>query len=311
MDDDFDQNVVPALLATCISGLSTGIGGLLVVFFGKPSNTKLGHMLSFSAGVMIYISFMDLLTESIIRIGFLAGNFWFFMGMLSFAFIIWFFPEPEFHEHEHETKEAKKKSDNGKISKEKQEYLSNLGLKTAVGISLHNFPEGMAVFVSCLKGVAIGLPLTLAIAAHNIPEGMAVATPIYGATRSKSKAFWYATLSGACEPLGAVLFGVFLPRGFLTEYVVQCMLAAVAGIMVYMSIRELMPATLNYIKPGKAAISFIFGMFLIFLSIYYLHGMLPHAHTPLYPQGYEPTATSAFTDAAHATHDHSTCLHDH
>jgi ZIP family zinc transporter len=272
MAEGGSENMVPALIATAISGLSTGVGGLIIMFFGKPSDSTLGHMLSLSAGVMLYISFMDLLTESVIRIGFIMANIWFFAGMLLFALIITFFPEPELID-----KKAKAKSASGKPS---PEYLKTLGIITAIGISLHNFPEGMAVYISCLKGIHMGLPLTLAIAAHNIPEGMAVAAPIYGATGSKWQALWYSTLSGLCEPLGAVIFGLLLGSHF-TEYIIQCMLAGVAGIMVYMSIRELMPATLKYIKPGPAAISHIIGMAIIAASIHYLHGMLPHSHTRL------------------------------
>jgi len=233
----------------------------------------------------------------------------FFAGMLLFMAIVQIFPEPEFVEHKDKTKKAKAKSDNGKTS---QEYLKKLGIITAIGISLHNFPEGMAVYISCLKGVHMGLPLTLAIAAHNIPEGMAVAAPIYGATGSKWKAFWYSTLSGLCEPAGAVIFGVFL-GSYLTEYIVQCMLAGVAGIMVYMSIRELMPATLKYIKPGPASVSFITGMAIICASIHYLHGMLPHSHTPLYyiPPPDSTIAQDPLQSLAAPAHEHTAaCGHN-
>jgi len=325
-----DANVVPALIATFISGLSTAIGGLFILFYGEPSNTKLGHMLSISSGVMIYISFMDLLTESVIRIGFVAANLCFFAGMLFFAFIITFFPEPEFIEKEGKDsddeddnkngkKKKKPKKKGSKNNKPSSEYLKKLGVITAVGISLHNFPEGMAVYISCLKGIHLGLPLTLAIAAHNIPEGMAVAAPIYGATGSKWQAFYYSLLSGLCEPLGAIIFGILL-GSYLTEYIIQCMLAGVAGIMVYMSIRELMPATLKYIKPGPAALSNIFGMAMIAASVHYLHGMLPHSHAPLYYVA-PPTTSGVVENLATAAaaaigggggHEHSaSCGHAH
>ncbi|EFA79971.1 zinc/iron permease [Heterostelium album PN500] len=159
--------------------------------------------------------------------------------------------------------------------KKKDNYLKNLGVVTAIGISLHNFPEGVAVYLSCLKGISVGMPLMLAIAAHNIPEGMAVAAPIYTATGSKWTAFKYCLYSGLCEPLGAIIFGFFF-REYMTPYLVQSMLAAVAGIMLFMVVKELMPATLKYVD--SATISNIIGMFAIFLSIYWLHGMLPHDH---------------------------------
>jgi len=294
-------NIIPALIATFISGLSTAVGGLFIMFWKKPSNTSLGHMLSLSAGVMIYISFMDLLRESVIRIGFKMANLWFFAGMLLFAAIVALVPEPEFVEKA--SKKSKAQSDNGKPS---EVYLKKLGVITAIGISLHNFPEGMAVYISCLKGIEMGLPLTLAIAAHNIPEGMAVAAPIYGATHSKWQAMKYTILSGLCEPAGAILIGWGMGP-YLTEYVIQCMLAGVAGIMVYMSIRELLPATYKYIKPGPAGISFIIGMAMIGASVHYLHSMLPHSHAPLYP-----TSSSSFTTTTSSLpHDHSSCGHEH
>jgi len=296
----YTENSPTALLACAVSGLSTGLGGLFILFYGEPDNRKLGHMLSFSGGVMLYISFMDLLTESIAKLGFMTANLWFFVGMLFFLVIIRFFPEPKMD------KKAKAKSENGKPSQDA--YLKHLGIVTAVGISLHNFPEGMAVYVSCLKGIAMGLPLTLAIAAHNIPEGMAVAAPMYAATGSKWLAFLYSFLSGLCEPLGAIIFGIIFGK-YLTDYIIQSMLAVVAGIMVFMVIGELMPATFKYIKKGPAAVSFIFGMFVIFLSVYYLHGMLPHDHTPL--QSPFPTAIP-LPGLNDDTHDHShSCGHHH
>lgn len=297
MEDGFSGNAVPALLATLVSGLSTGIGGLMILFYGAPSNTKLGHMLSFSSGVMIYISFMDLLYESVLRLGFFTANIWFFVGMVFFAVVLKAFPEPEFID-----KKAKAKSDNGKPS---AEYLKNLGIITAVGISLHNFPEGLAVYVASLKGVHMGLPLTLAIAMHNIPEGLAVAAPIYAATGSKMTALKYSVLSGMCEPLGAFIFGVVF-GDLLTPYIVQCLLAAVAGIMVYMCTRELMPATYKYMKASSASISNLLGMFVMFLSVYYLHGMLPHDHAPL--DGSSDGHAHAHHDHGHA---HGECAHDH
>jgi len=196
----------------------------------------------------------------------------------------------------------------------KTAYLKQLGIITAVGISLHNFPEGMAVYVSCMKGVAVGMPLTLAIAAHNIPEGIAVAAPIYEATGSKSQAFWYSLLSGLCEPLGAVILAYFC-SAFINEYVIQCLLAAVSGIMVYMSVCELLPAVYKYVKPKKAAISLILGMVIIAASIHYLHGMLVHDHTRLYWTGWGPTAVQTATTPTptpSAAHEHvPSCGHDH
>eukprot|EP01133_Synstelium_polycarpum_P014960 gene14960-17688_t len=299
------------MIMCLISGLSTAIGGVFILMMKTPSFKVLGYMLGFSSGVMIYISFMDLLPEAIEQIGFLDANLWFFMGIVFFALIIKFVPEADEHEgHKAVTQPEtsttsptkkngadKSKDEAGKKHQQKQKkdaYLKNLGIVTALGISLHNFPEGVAVYLSCLKGIQVGLPLMLAIAAHNIPEGMAVAAPIYTATGSKWQAFKYCLLSGLCEPLGAIIFG-WVFKDYMTPYLVQSMLAAVAGIMIFMVVKELMPATLKYTDVSTATYSNFIGMFAIFLSVYWLHGMLPHDHG----------------DAAAADHGHSHGAHSH
>jgi len=362
---DFSENVQAALVMCFLSGLSTAIGGLYVLFVKNQSMKLLGHMLSFSSGVMIYISFMDLLPESIAQIGFINANVWFFAGIAFFAVILNFLPEHDDHDHDHDHKEEKVKStkkneniennnkennqeknivknennqDNqdkkknnnnnkkktntqskGPIQHKKKEirdeYLNNLGIVTAIGISLHNFPEGVAVYLSCLKGVSVGLPLMLAIAAHNIPEGMAVAAPVFSATGSKWKAFKYCLYSGLCEPLGAVIFGLLF-KEYMTPYLVQSMLAAVAGIMIFMVIRELLPASLKYIRVNQAVVSNVFGMFFIFLSIYFLHSILPHDHGDAghghsHSHDHSHHGHSHGHDHSHHDHSHSKFVHSH
>jgi ZIP family zinc transporter len=254
-----------AFLMATISGLSTGVGGILVLIYGQPNHTKLGHLLSFSAGVMLYISFMDLLPEANEEIGFAKANFWFFVGMLIFGLIAHLFPD-----HDHTTEKIKNKKMKSADGKLEERQLRRVGLITALGISLHNVPEGIAVYLACLKGLEIGLPLMIAIAAHNIPEGMAVASPMYHSTRSKWQALKYSILSGVCEPLGALVFGVlFTP--YMTNATVQSLLAAVAGVMVLVSLRELIPVALKYLKPEPAIFSNALGMIFISISIYCLH----------------------------------------
>ncbi|KAL6075909.1 Zinc transporter ZupT [Balamuthia mandrillaris] len=253
-----------SLFLTTVSGLSTGFGGFAVLMFGNPDFWKLGHMLSFSAGVMVYISFMDLLPEAVEEIGFFAANFWFFVGMAVFTVIIWLVPEPD-------VSALHKKDDDDTSSKAsaKHAHLLMVGVIAAVGISIHNLPEGVGVYLACMKGAKAGLPLTVAIAAHNIPEGMAVAAPIYHSTGSKWQAIKWAFLSGACEPLGAVIFGMLF-TSWLTPVFINSCLAAVAGVMVLMSFRELIPTTLKYIQPEQAIYSLVTGMMFIFLSAYSL-----------------------------------------
>ncbi|KAM9957986.1 hypothetical protein ACTFIW_012962 [Dictyostelium discoideum] len=318
--ETYNDNVKTALIMCFLSGLSTAIGGLYVIFIKQQSHKLLGHLLSFSSGVMIYISFMDLLPESIEEIGFYNANIWFFVGIIFFAVILRFVPHDHDesgdsnHAHSHngasiekhtENKEVVDDDDNnGKDKKQKQQkqqkqqqqkqqkqniaksknkkkskddYLNSVGIATAIGVSLHNFPEGVAVYLACLKGIDVGLPLMLAIAAHNIPEGMAVAAPIFSATGSKWKAFKYSLYSGLCEPVGAIIFGLIF-KEYMTPYLIQSMLAAVAGIMVFMVIKELLPAAFKYVSVDESAFSNIIGMIFFFFSIHFLHSMLPHDH---------------------------------
>ncbi|PRP73493.1 hypothetical protein PROFUN_02502 [Planoprotostelium fungivorum] len=248
-----------AIALTTISGLSTSIGGAVVLMGGNPSTRSLGHMLSFASGVMLEISFIDMLPEAVSSIGFFEANLYFFVGMLLCGSMVYLIPEEDLS-----------KLAGGKTKdQEKEGSLLRAGMITALGISLHNFPEGIAVYLSCLRGIGMGLPLAIAISIHNIPEGMAVAVPIYAATKDRWQAFKWCTLSGLCEPVGALIAGVFL-TSILTEHMVQCSLAMVAGVMVFLCLKELLPTTLKYIDAGEAVISHMVGMFIIFISVHLL-----------------------------------------
>ncbi|KAH3760027.1 zinc/iron permease [Pelomyxa schiedti] len=286
-----EGDVVSAIGLTTVAGLSTGIGGVLAFVVGAE---RLGHMLSFSVGVMVYVSFADLLIEAIAEIGFGSANLAFFLGMIAFHIVVLFVPEPDLGSVVSEPPPNKEKhtssnpitSEGSELRKRKnvkppteiteqkktttksqKKSLIMVGLITALGISLHNFPEGIAVYLSCLKGVSFGLPLAFVIACHNIPEGMAVAAPIYSATGSKWKSIKWATLSGICEPAGAILVILLLHR-FITPYGVNFMLAFVGGIMVYMSICELLPTTFEYLTPIQTFYGVLTGMITIFGSVY-------------------------------------------
>ena len=320
MLDFIDPKILSAMGFTFVAGLSTAIGGLIVIFNGQPTFTKLGHMLSFSTGVMLYLSFMDLMPEAVAHSGYITANLWMFGGMAFFELVSKFVPEPDVsvltgidsdHSHSHSGDSNKKDDDKKKKdskddaatkqSKEeaftKRKQLLSVGVMTAIGISLHNFPEGIAVYLACLRGMELGLPLTCAIAIHNIPEGMAVASPIYHATGSKWLAFKYSLLSGICEPVGAILVGVLF-QSFLTDYYVHCMLAAVAGIMILICFKELIPTTFKYIGPEQAVFSNIFGMIVVMFGVYWLHGSIGQFH------GHDHSSGGCGHDS-HEGHDHS------
>ncbi len=271
-----------AVLITFFAGLATGIGAFVSVFVKKKNYTFLSLGLGFSAGVMIYVSFMELLVHSgealeesfghgantgLIRIAA------FFGGILLAAAIDRLIPESvnphecgrdtteeitadcncEHKDHDHASDAAKMK-------------LARMGVFAAIAIALHNFPEGFAVFAAALKEPSLGISVAVAIAIHNIPEGMAIAIPVYYATGSKTKAFALAFLSGLAEPLGAVI-GYLLLKDFLAGPAFGIIFGAVAGIMIYISFDELLPASRRYGKGHIAITGLILGMLVMAIAL--------------------------------------------
>jgi ZIP family zinc transporter len=280
-------------------------GGLIVVYFGNTSQKQLGHLLSFSAGVMIYLSFLDLLPEAVEKLGFIKANLGFFLGILFFCIVDWLLPTGE---HSHAVPKSSKKGKKGdKTSPPKQENppqqkkkdLYRLGVLSALSISLHNFPEGLAVYLASVQGLELGLPIALGIAAHNIPEGMAVASPIYHTSRSRTKALFWCFISGVCEPVAALIFGLFASQ-YITEEIVFFLLAGVAGIMLVVSLKELFPTALEFLKSEQALFSNVIGMLFMSVSIYFLHGDHSHGHSH-----------GGQTHDDHDHHDHDHHDHDH
>ncbi len=245
-----------AFLLTLIAGLSTTIGSFISFIIKEPSKKFISIIMGFSAGVMILISFVELLQQSIESTSFLVGLLFFFMGM-GIMFLIdvtishqYEFEKPDFNE-------------NNEISGKKLQKTSVL---ITLGIFIHNFPEGMATFVGTLKSVELGLLLAFAIALHNIPEGIAVAVPIYKSTGSRKKAFFWSFMSGVSEPIGALIIGLIL-YPFINDFLLGAMLAIVGGFMVYISLDELLPAS-NYSENEHISIlGIMFGMFIMALSL--------------------------------------------
>lgn len=255
-----------AFLLTLIAGLSTGIGSALA-FLAKRDNTRfLALSLGFSAGVMIYVSMVEILqnaTETLTgELGESGGN-WatiggFFGGILLIAIIDKLVPESEnpheFHHHS-QAEEQKQRS-----------KLLRMGSVTALVIAIHNFPEGLATFISALQEPKIAVPIVVAIAIHNIPEGIAVSVPIYQATGSKRKAFTWSFASGLAEPLGAVVgYLVLLP--VMNDVVYGTVFAGVAGIMVFISLDELLPAAREYGEHHLEIYGLIAGMAIMAVSL--------------------------------------------
>lgn len=259
-------------LLSLIAGLATGIGSLISIFVKKNDFKALAFGLGVSAGVMIYISLVELLPESekllqgfsapvtVKMISFLM----FLVGILIAGIIDYYIPdhiEPGWIKSRIKGKEEKKTA--GK----KRTGIYRVGFLTAVVIAVHNFPEGLATFVSGVADKTMGISIALAIAIHNIPEGIAVSIPIYQATNSKRKAFVYSLMSGLTEPLGA-LFGFTFLKYFLNDFVFAFTYAIIAGIMVYIAFDELLPTSREYGKDGHITIvGVVVGMFIIGMSL--------------------------------------------
>lgn len=254
-----EQNVLLALFLSFLAGAATLIGGLIAFVVKKDDLKVFSIGLGFSAGVMIFVSFMELLPTAT---DYLAQAFtdkkaaWiatlvFFLGIFIAGVIDQLIPE-------HHIETENKTPDKSKIHR--------IGLFTALALAIHNFPEGLATFMSALDSAALGVSIAVAVAIHNIPEGMAVALPIYNATGSRKKALLYSGLSGMAEPVGAIIGYALLYR-VMSQAAMGAVFAAVAGIMVYISFDELLPTANEYGDGHKEILGVIFGMFVMAVSL--------------------------------------------
>ncbi|KAK4488112.1 hypothetical protein RD792_003854 [Penstemon davidsonii] len=234
-------------------------GALFVVINKPPSVNMLGLLQGFAAGLMLSITFFNLAPNAINSIGFLKGNVWFYVGVVFFAAVANFIPEPV----------------NAPVSvgdKDIKRQVLFSGTITAIGMTLHNFPEGMTLFLGSIKdphyrhsctslsqGFRVGLNLALAIALHNIPEGVAVALPVYFATESKWQAFKLATLYGLAEPLAVIIVAYIFPSNLSPE-ILEGLLASVGGVMAFLTLHEMLPQAFGYAGHNQAVKAVFFGM---------------------------------------------------
>ncbi|HHV65380.1 MAG TPA: zinc transporter ZupT [Peptococcaceae bacterium] len=262
------SEVIFAFFLTLLAGLSTGIGSALSLLTNKTNTKFLSIALGFSAGVMIYVSFVELFADSktvlISVLGERAGT-WatvgsFFFGILFIALIDKIIPSTENPHEVHTVEEMDGKSEHH------QANLMKMGFITALAIGIHNFPEGIAAFTAALNDSSVGIPIAFAIAIHNIPEGIAVAVPIFYATGSRKKAFSLSFLSGLSEPIGA-LVGYLLLFKFFNDTIMGIILASVAGIMVYISLDELLPSAREYGEHHLAIYGVFAGMVVMALGL--------------------------------------------
>jgi ZIP family zinc transporter len=247
---------------TLFAGLATGLGSFLALMTKRTDAKFLSISLGFSAGVMIYVSMIEIFVKAqralVAELG-ERGGAWatvggFFAGVALIAVIDRLVPAPANpHEFPHD--------DDGRSRR-----LMRMGTLTALAIALHNFPEGFATFVSALQEPSIAIPVAVAIALHNIPEGISVSVPIYHATGNRRKAFTWSFLSGLAEPVGGIL-GYLLLRPFLTDTLFGVVFAGVAGIMVFVSLDKLLPTAREYGEHHLSIYGLVAGMAVMALSL--------------------------------------------
>lgn len=305
------------ILLCLIAGLSTGIGSLIAILFKKMNMKILSFALGLSAGVMIYVSFVELLPEGFSDLGVLYGTLLFFGGILFILILDFLVPEQKNPHHitdqlrpeqivSPENNNNLSQNNNGQNRKrfrfhggngnkngngngngkrngngngktivplsDKEKQIERMGILTAITIFLHNIPEGLITFMTATHDYDLGMIIAFAIAIHNIPEGISVAMPILYASKNKKKAFGYSFLSGFAEPIAAVLCALFL-WPFLTDMIIGGMVVFTAGIMVYISLDEILPNAHRYCTNGDGhpghttGLGIIAGMFIMALSL--------------------------------------------
>lgn len=286
-----------ALGLTLLAGLATGIGSA-IAFTAKRTNYRfLSVATGFSAGVMLYVSFVEIFFKGVVALTERFGDYWghwinagsFFGGMLLIGLIDNLIPAGENpHEIRTETETMPLHDPSAPLAPSPEvvqalhlleghghhhHKLMRMGLFTALAIGIHNFPEGLATFLAALENPHLGIAIAIAIALHNIPEGISVSVPIFYATGDRKRAFWYSMLSGIAEPIGAgvAYLALFVISGGESTVVppelMGILFGGVAGIMVYISLDELLPTSRAYGKGHDSLFGLVAGMALMALSL--------------------------------------------
>jgi len=246
-----------ALLISTLAGLSTMLGSVLGLLIRQPGRRFLAFTLGFCGGVMLLVSFAELLPNDVNEIGFMPTYLAFFGGLLLMFLIDVLVPHEYMGRHDH-------------AAGTHNSQLLKTGLFVALGISMHNLPEGIASFTRTMLDPTLGIAVAAAIALHNIPEGLCVSCPIYAATSSRRRALWSVAFAAAAEPLGALLAAAFL-LPFLSPSLLSLVLAGVAGVMVFGTLDELVPVAHSFAQEHISIAGIIAGMMVMTLRLWMLH----------------------------------------
>lgn len=253
-----EQEAIRALLLSTLAGFSTMIGTVIIFFSSRKNEKLISASLGFAGGVMISVSFMELLPSAFSYFNSFSNEQFstvymvicLIFGVLFASLLDKFIP----HEEEKDTHEMK------------HENLYRVGFVSMLAIGIHNFPEGIATFMAGFDSSSLGMAIAIAIAAHNIPEGITVALPVYFATGSKKKAIYYTFLSSISEPIGAFLAFLVL-RPFINDITLGIIFGLISGIMLYIAIEELLPSSRDYGYPRLALWSAFAGICLMPLTL--------------------------------------------
>ncbi|WP_343711497.1 zinc transporter ZupT [Kosakonia radicincitans] len=250
------------LILTILAGAATFIGAILGVLGQKPSNRVLAFSLGFAAGIMLLISLMEMLPAALAteNMSPMLGYGMFVVGLLGYFALDRMLP----HAHPQDLMQGTQRTF--------PRGLRRTAILLTMGISLHNFPEGIATYVTASNDLELGLGIAFAVALHNIPEGLAVAGPVYAATGSKRSAVFWAGISGLAEILGGVLAWLIL-GSLLSPVVMAAIMATVAGIMVALSVDELMPLAKEIDPNNNPSYGVLCGMSVMGLSLVALQAM--------------------------------------
>ncbi len=263
------DKLIFAFALTAFAGLSTALGSAIALFFDHTNKRFLALSLGLSAGVMIYVSFVEILPHAVEAVGEWQAVLAFFVGMSLAAIIDRLIPAEQ---NPHDLKLIESMDQ----AAHERRKMMRMGLFSALAIGIHNFPEGFATFAAALSestSPTVAISIAVAVAIHNIPEGISVSVPIYQATGSRKKAFWYSALSGLAEPVGAlVAYGVLLTIAAtggvsVIDPLLGASMGVVAGIMVFISMDELFPAAREHGQGHLAIYGTMAGMGVMALSL--------------------------------------------
>lgn len=261
--DFLSTDVIIALSITLLAGLATVLGSFLIFFEKTPSPRMLSFGLAFAGGAMVFISLTEIFSkasesfeEAFVGLGFNYATFAFLAGLILIMLIDRVVPNP------HEGLDV----NDPKLHAQGDAYIKRIGLMTALAITAHNFPEGLATFFATLESPSLGMPLAIAIAIHNIPEGISIAAPIYYATKDRKLTVLACLISGLAEPLGAILGYVAL-KPFLSPAIFGWVFGIIAGVMVFLSLDELLPAAKRYAKGHETVYGLVAGMSALAISL--------------------------------------------